>query len=107
MAQADRSSAPNTDTTEVVQAGLSALTNNFKSSLEAAHGEPAVSNEDSGDDAYPLAGYVPGSMRRDDSLVDLAMIPVADDESPSDYIPPSGLTFIDFPWQDPSMFPGG
>ncbi len=101
------SAPPSKDTTEVVQAGLSALTNNFKSSLEAAQGEQTSVNADSGDDSYPLASYVPGSMRRDDSLVDLAMIPVADDDAPSDYMASSGLTFIDFPWQDPSMFPGG
>lgn len=103
------SSAASKDTAVVVQAGLSALTHNFKSSLEAVQGEQTSSvNGDSGDDSYPLASYVPGSMRRDDSLVDLAMIPVADDDTPSsDYMASSGLTFIDFPWQDPSMFPGG
>ncbi len=97
-----------TDTTEVVQASLSALKNNFENSMEAAIGDKASLNDDSGDDSYPRSSYVPGSMRRDDSLVDLAMIPYADDENQSDYnLQSSGLTFIDFPWQDPSMFSDG
>ena len=49
-----------------------------------------------------LNPYVPGSMRRDDSLVDLAMIPMIDGGTQENMFASNGLTFVDFPWQDPN-----
>lgn len=95
------------DKVEVVHASLSALKDNFQSSLEAAQEEKTSLNGDSGDDSFHTASYIPGSMRRDDSLVDLAMIPYVDDENQTENLPTSGLTFIDFPWQDPNLFSDG
>lgn len=87
----------------VVQANLSALKNNFQ--IAASANNPSA-GENSSDPTAP-SDYVPGSMRRDDSLVDLAMIPLMDDGNDAmDYFSSSGLSFIDFPWQDPSAPPG-
>lgn len=86
----------------VVEESLSALKNNFQMTLEASSGQNASApSENSGDQTS--SGYVPGTMRRDDSLVDLAMIPMVDGGNESDYFSSTGLTFIDFPWQDPNL----
>jgi hypothetical protein len=100
--QQSRGAAP------VVEASLSALKNNFQNSLEAAQEQTMMSTENS-DDAPATIGYVPGSMRRDDSLVDLAMIPLVDEgnEEVDFFSSSAGLSFIDFPWQDPNAPSGG
>ena len=88
-----------------VQEGLDALTSNFRNSLNdlpqaegISHGQvpqqPSSRNR----------GYVPGSLRRDDSLVDLAMIPTLDETghdsnaNPSTAGNSSGFDFVDFPF---------
>lgn len=106
---ASDSSMMNSTAPSPVQAGLSALTSNFKNSfLQENDAESATSsifqlNQSGG--AQPSTSsleHVPGSLRRDDSLVDLAMIPLLEGDPLVDPIPSStGLTFIDFPW-DPS-----
>lgn len=95
-------SEPN-DSTPVVEASLSALKNNFQISLGAANGDNSINSGDNTGILPPATGYQPGSMHRDDSLVDLAMIPFEDDGDQSEYFASSGLTFIDFPWQDPNV----
>lgn len=109
--------APETNATPL-QAGLSALTDNFKNSLNNAQsGDQGSSTHDaadnhvpSGQDVPPMPGppqpsYVPGSLRRDDSLIDLAMLPVLDDDGQNTALGAStGMTFVDFPWQDPGGF---
>jgi hypothetical protein len=104
------------DNTTPLQAGLSALNDNFKNSLSGQIGDQS-SMKDTADFQAPEVQvaqvpapappfYVPGSLRRDDSLIDLAMLPIVDD---SDVITETGtstgMTFVDFPWQDPSLFP--
>jgi len=93
-----------------VQASLNALTQNFNESLQGAtdstneiEGKPAAANSAL---AIPNdeveVGYVPGSLHRDDSLVDLAMIPgiIGDEEiTNEDNITSStGFSFVDFPF---------
>jgi hypothetical protein len=92
-----------------VQASLNALTQNFNESLQgatdstneievkpaAATTAPAIPNHE------VEVGYVPGSLHRDDSLVDLAMIPGIGDEqiTNEDNITSStGFSFVDFPF---------
>lgn len=89
----------------VVEDSLSALKNNFQSSLDAAQGQNAAKPDDT---SGPMT-YVPGSMRRDDSLVDLAMIPLVDEgnDEMDFFSSQAGLSFIDFPWQDPNQPSGG
>ena len=90
-----------------VEVGLSALTDNYKNSLrqgQAGTTSGRATEQDPSSSLSTTRGYFPRSLSCDDSLVDLAMIPLADDANPpqSD---PTGLTFIDFPWQDPSHPP--
>lgn len=86
----------------VVQASLSALKSNFQNSLESL--EASEGNKANSDDTATPMSYVPGSMRRDDSLVDLAMIPLVDegDQEVDFFSSSADLSFIDFPWQDPN-----
>ena len=89
----------------VVQAGLSALKNNFESSFNSGTREGQASTQP----APNSMSYVPGSLRRDDSLVDLAMIPLVEDapvSEPEFLSSSAGLNFIDFPWQDPNASAG-
>lgn len=105
---ASDSSAMNSTAPTPVQAGLSALTSNFKNSFHQENdAEPATTptyqpNQNVRQLSTSSLEYVPGSLRRDDSLVDLAMIPLAEGDALVDQMSSSeGLTFIDFPW-DPS-----
>lgn len=80
---------------------LSALQNNFRNSLQdfmsdETTGAELTSNSEA---SSSLIQYTPGSLRRDDSLVDLAMIPIFEDGAANPY---NGYTFVDFPWQDPN-----
>lgn len=95
-----------------VQASLNALTQNFNESLQgakdfadlyAAPQPPLSSMQRTG----PV-GYVPGSLRRDDSLVDLAMIPgvagnSVGDTTDSNAATSTGFSFVDFPFE-PNFF---
>lgn len=84
-----------------VQEGLSALESNYKSSLGGHGGGSylAQGSDNAGVQSSP-ASYFPGSLSHNDSLVDLAMIPLLEDSTEqSDSLP---FTFIDFPWQDPN-----
>jgi hypothetical protein len=86
-----------------VEASLSALTNNFRNSLE---GLTTPTDQDRSQDRAiaRMAAYIPGSLSRDDSLVDLAMIPMVEEGDQSIPVPSTGpYTFVDFPWQDPSF----
>lgn len=104
-----------------VQASLNALTQNFNQSMHEtidsiADGEvnlPAVASQQE-INQYPLpapisttgrVAYVPGSLHRDDSLVDLAMIPIVGDgtTTESDVAASSGFSFVDFPF-DSNIF---
>ena len=104
-----------------VQASLNALTQNFNQSMHGtidsvADGEanpPAVASQQE-INQYPLPApvsttgrvtYVPGSLHRDDSLVDLAMIPIVGDgtTTESDVAASSGFSFVDFPF-DSNIF---
>ena len=89
-----------------VEASLSALTSNYHSSLQnlsrldaevGAQGQRILN-----DSNYD---YVPGTLSRDDSLVDLAMIPLLDESEPVQPLPQgsNGLTFVDFPWLESSV----
>jgi len=108
-----------------VQASLTALTQNFNQSMH----ETIKSNVDMKGESHTVAShqdikqnqlpapaalptgnqgrvsYVPGSLHRDDSLVDLAMIPIIGDgtimESNGDVS--SGFSFVDFPF-DSNIF---
>jgi hypothetical protein len=86
-----------------VQASLSALTNNFRNSLQELEGYTEENNQVTAVSTTYAGGYIPGSLRRDDSLVDLAMIPMLDYSEPvsTDEQAAQGLTFVDFPWQEP------
>jgi hypothetical protein len=102
---ASDSSAMNSTAATHVQAGLSALTSNFKNSFHQENdAEPATNptyqpNQSGAQPSTSSLEYVPGSLRRDDSLVDLAMIPLVEGDPLVDSISSStGLTFIDFPW---------
>jgi hypothetical protein len=84
-----------------VEASLSALTNNFRNSLG---GIAAATDQDRSQDRAiaRMAAYIPGSLSRDDSLVDLAMIPMVEEGDQTTPAPSTGpFTFVDFPWQDP------
>merc|ERR1711920_194152 len=87
-----------------VQAGLSALTSNFQNSLQRESAtQGSETTQSTGQPATTSQPYVPGSLRRDDSLVDLAMTPLVEGDTTVDEPNASsnGFTFIDFPW-DPS-----
>jgi hypothetical protein len=100
--------ASNSSVAESTQASLSALQNNFQNSLQNSQSQGAESTTpargaSNNQEAETSNGFIPGTLRRDDSLVDLAMIPMLDDSDQMQYIQGShGLTFVDFPWQDPS-----
>lgn len=108
-----------------VQASLNALTQNFNQSMHETidsntglEGKPpaagnyqdvnqyqapapaGVTNESAG-----RVAYVPGSLHRDDSLVDLAMIPIVGDgtSAESNTAISSGFSFVDFPF-DSNIF---
>lgn len=90
-----------------VQASLNALTNNYRNSLnelQSAGTSENASNTATGAGSSAQAGatalsYVPGSLSRDDSLVDLAMIPFAEEGTgTSDAAASSGFSFVDFPF---------
>jgi hypothetical protein len=88
-----------------VQEGLSALESNYKSSLTASNlGESNASeSENQEGNLSGIEPYYPGTMSHNDSLVDLAMIPLLEDSNEqSDSLP---FTFIDFPWHDPNTSP--
>lgn len=94
-----------------VQSNLTALQTNYQTSLQQdkhssdpTHRPPVTTTTT----PSGALAYVPGSLRRDDSLVDLAMIPMVDSSLITDPDQPQGtagssMSFIDFPW-DPSMF---
>ena len=107
-----------------VQASLNALTQNFNQSMHETTGSTdaqgtanAVGNyQDVSDyqlpDPTPVNAapsgrvtYVPGSLHRDDSLVDLAMIPLVGDGmlADSNAATSSGFSFVDFPF-DSNIF---
>ena len=114
-----------THITPPVQASLNALTQNFNQSMHETiestvdmKSEPSavVSHQDANQYQLSAPGvsstgttgrvsYVPGSLHRDDSLVDLAMIPIIGDgtitESNADAS--SGFSFVDFPF-DSNIF---
>jgi hypothetical protein len=103
--------ASNSSVAESTLASLSALQNNFQNSLQNSQNEGAestthgmgASNNQEAETSETSNGFIPGTLRRDDSLVDLAMIPLLDDSDPIQDIEGShGLTFVDFPWQDPN-----
>ena len=98
-----------------VQASLNALTQNFNQSM---HETTESATDVQGNYEYQLpeptpvtaapAGrvtYVPGSLHRDDSLVDLAMIPLVGDGTTADSnaATSSGFSFVDFPF-DSNIF---
>ncbi len=108
-----------------VQESLNALTQNFNQSMHQTidsntglEGKPhAVANYQdvnqyqapapagvASDNTGPVA-YVPGSLHRDDSLVDLAMIPIVGDgiSTESNTAISSGFSFVDFPF-DSNIF---
>ena len=94
---------PSVDTS--TQASLSALQSNFQSSLQASQdaGQLSQGKDLNDQTACESQEYFPGMLRRDDSLVDLAMIPLFDESAEVDQVQGSqGLTFIDFPWQEPN-----
>lgn len=116
-------SAPKVVAPSPVQASLNALTNNFKNSLQglqssehnvSGSGDHSVSGSISSQrDLYqgangavlaPNIEYIPGSLRRDDSLVDLAMIPIAEEGfETAEGAGSIGFSFVDFPF-DSSYF---
>lgn len=98
-----------------VQASLSALTDNYRNSLNelqhADQGGPSNETQGTGPASSHMAeqstnnilSYVPGSLRRDDSLVDLAMIPMAEEGTDSNAMGDAyGFSFVDFPF-DPDF----
>jgi hypothetical protein len=97
-----------------VQESLNALTNNYRNSLnELQNAIPREFFEDTQntvtntgeEESTNFPAYIPGSLRRDDSLVDLAMIPLAEDGTVTSVAAPSsGFSFLDFPF-DPNFFP--
>jgi hypothetical protein len=101
--------------------GLEALQNNFRNSLndlqseargdfETAAKPPQVKSEPDSTigNSSNNWGYVPGSLARNDSLVDLAMIPDISHDSggatsqgdKNDDDGNGSMPFIDFPWKD-------
>jgi len=99
-----------------VQASLNALTQNFNQSMHgtadtevqsSAAGNYQDVNQYQLPDPTPVTtapagrvAYVPGSLHRDDSLVDLAMIPIVGDGTTTDsnVAASSGFSFVDFPF---------
>ncbi|KAG7364551.1 HSF-type DNA-binding protein [Nitzschia inconspicua] len=93
-----------------VQDSLNALTNNYRNSLNelqnADKGRLTDENQgivsSSNAAEQPITNsltYIPGSLRRDDSLVDLAMIPLAENENEANAsVESSGFSFVDFPF---------
>mmetsp|Transcript_23619 Transcript_23619/g.55963 ORF Transcript_23619/g.55963 Transcript_23619/m.55963 type:complete len:462 (-) Transcript_23619:546-1931(-) len=114
-----------THITPPVQASLNALTQNFNQSMHETsditvdtNGEFVAVAKHQDVNQYQVAApaalptgttgrvsYVPGSLHRDDSLVDLAMIPIVGDgtTSESNVDASSGFSFVDFPF-DPNIF---
>ena len=108
-----------------VEASLNALTQNFNQSMHdtvdnsaAMEGNPASVASHLDVNQYQLpapaavstgsmgrVAYVPGSLHRDNSLVDLAMIPMIGDGTGSDtnVASSTGFSFVDFPF-DSNMF---
>lgn len=87
-----------------VQSSLNDLQTNYQTSLQQKDTSPraAITTATSSGNL----AYVPGSLRRDDSLVDLAMIPLVD-PSGTDQKPGtagSAMPFIDFPWDSSILF---
>merc|ERR1712032_104441 len=101
-----------------VRESLNALTQNFNKSLHGAkertiHKPVALTSFSKNQegiqyDPQPLVtstsgnlGYVPGSLHRDDSLVDLAMIPVVGDGhmTESNIATSTEFSFVDFPFE--------
>ena len=116
-------SAPQVVAPSPVQASLNALTHNFRNSLQGLQSSEEVASG-SGDQSVsgsinsqnglylrgqpnlsePNIGFIPGSLRRDDSLVDLAMIPIAEDGlDAAEGVSSNGFSFVDFPF-DSSFF---
>jgi hypothetical protein len=97
-----------------VQESLNALTNNYRNSInELQKAVPggflgdlhnAATSHNTGDEGSTnCLAYVPGSLRRDDSLVDLAMIPLAEDGTETNAaVDSTGFSFVDFPF-DPDF----
>ena len=129
---ANVSKSPSLVAPSPVQASLNALTSNYRNSLNELQsatdqdvtnysssntqnaGLTAVSGQqyapNHGNSASTSSstnlGFIPGSLRRDDSLVDLAMIPLADDgEGLSSAAASTGFSFVDFPF-DPNFLSG-
>lgn len=121
-------SSPQVVVPSPVQASLNALTNNFKNSLQGLQSseqqqvtiesdcnqlptdnisDQVVGSYQSGSSSTLTAqniGYIPGSLRRDDSLVDLAMIPIVENGMEgADAACSTGFSFVDFPF-DSSYF---
>lgn len=94
-----------------VQSNLTALETNYQTYLQQDKNSTDPTPLSPVTTTTTLSGalaYVPGSLRRDDSLVDLAMIPmvdslITDPDQPQESTAGSSMSFIDFPW-DPSMF---
>lgn len=112
--------ATTTVTSSPVEVNLDALTQNFNqsmhetiSSIDDVKGNPPAIQSHQDTNQYPLplpahvstntterVPYVPGSLHRDDSLVDLAMIPIIGDgiTAESNAASSSGFSFVDFPF---------
>lgn len=108
-----------------VQASLNALTQNFNQSMHETidssvdmKSEPVAVASHQDTNQYQLSApaslpagttgrvsYVPGSLHRDDSLVDLAMIPIIGDGTTTESIvdASSAFSFVDFPF-DSNIF---
>jgi hypothetical protein len=93
-----------------VQASLNALTNNYRNSLnelqnadQGGEAQGTVTSDNGTAQRASSFTYVPGSLRRDDSLVDLAMIPLAEEGTETNNAAESsGFLFVDFPF-DPDF----
>lgn len=93
-----------------VEASLSALQNNYHNSLQNLSRLDAEENaqghlqylRSSSMSLSNTTPFIPGSLSRDDSLVDLAMIPQFDETEPIPGLPEgsNALTFVDFPWME-------
>ena len=102
MPQTVSSSTPNPLAPKTpVEASLSALTSNYHSSLQnLSRLDAEVGTQEQRLISDSFNDYIPGTLSRDDSLVDLAMIPVLDESEPVQPAPQGSnrLTFVDFPW---------
>ncbi|VEU39943.1 unnamed protein product [Pseudo-nitzschia multistriata] len=120
-----QAAAPGTFASSPVEVSLNALTQNFNQSMHqtiassdgsllnsAVHQGHQDTNHYTLPTPAPVSAnntgrvpYVPGSLHRDDSLVDLAMIPIVGDGSTGDsnVATSSGFSFVDFPF-DSSIF---